>query len=88
MPEIASKSDQHITILRRLTHLIRVEPRLEILFTTPDAGALFATLAERDPARPAISPGPSSALLIARPRCKLSPAAAWLEAGYSSEPRT
>lgn len=43
---IAARSDNHITILRRLTRLIQDSARLESLFTTTDAGAIIAALTQ------------------------------------------
>jgi phosphocarrier protein FPr len=85
---IAARSDEHITILRRLTRLIQDSARLNTLFATTDAADLIAALTQ-DGAAPTTAPAADfdqktdwtvdyPAGLHARP------AAAWVEAARNS----
>ncbi|NPT51183.1 PTS fructose transporter subunit IIA, partial [Ralstonia sp. 3N] len=54
---IAAQSDEHITLLRRLTRLLNDDARLRQLFTTQNAEELVAALSSDAPAPAADTPG-------------------------------
>ncbi|TCP11138.1 phosphocarrier protein HPr /phosphoenolpyruvate--protein phosphotransferase /PTS system D-fructose-specific IIA component (F1P-forming) (Frc family) [Crenobacter luteus] len=49
---IAAQSDEHITLLRRLTRLLQDEAKLQRLFETGDANELIAALSDAPAAQP------------------------------------
>jgi phosphocarrier protein FPr len=63
---IAAQSDEHITLLRRLTRLLQDEERLERLFVTGDAEELLAALSDAPAAAPAATAASAKADLSHR----------------------
>jgi phosphocarrier protein FPr len=85
---IAARSDNHITILRRLTRLIQDTGRLDALFVTPDAADIVAALtqdAAAAPAAPAADLAEKFDWVVAYPAgLHARPASAWVEAARAS----
>ncbi|MFT0735396.1 phosphoenolpyruvate--protein phosphotransferase [Ralstonia wenshanensis] len=82
---IAAQSDEHITLLRRLTRLLNDDARLRQLFTTQNAEELVAALSSDAPAPAASTPGADLAeqrtLTLEYPSgLHARPAAQWVEA--------
>ena len=83
---IAAQSDEHITLLRRLTRLLQDQTRLEQLFTTTDPARMLALLEES----PAPAPDADAAVADLAERAQwivdypnglhARPAAQWVEA--------
>ncbi len=81
---IAAQSDEHITLLRRLTRLLNDDARLRQLFTTQNAEELVAALSSDAPAPAADTPGTDLAeqrtLTLEYPSgLHARPAAQWVE---------
>lgn len=81
---IAAQSDEHITLLRRLTRLLNDDARLRQLFTTQNAEELVAALSSDAPAPAAGTPGTDLAeqrtLTLEYPSgLHARPAAQWVE---------
>lgn len=81
---IAAQSDEHITLLRRLTRLLNDDARLRQLFTTQNAEELVAALSSDAPAPAASTPGTDLAeqrtLTLEYPSgLHARPAAQWVE---------
>ena len=81
---IAAQSDEHITLLRRLTRLLNDDARLRHLFTTQNAEELVAALSSDAPAPAADTPGTDLAeqrtLTLEYPSgLHARPAAQWVE---------
>lgn len=81
---IAAQSDEHITLLRRLTRLLNDDTRLRQLFTTQNAEELVAALSSDAPAPAAGTPGTDLAeqrtLTLEYPSgLHARPAAQWVE---------
>jgi phosphocarrier protein FPr len=85
---IAARSDNHITILRRLTRLIQDTARLDGLFVTKDAGDLVGALTQDAPvstAAPVADLAETIAWVVDYPSgLHARPAAAWVEAARAS----
>jgi len=85
---IAAKSDNHITILRRLTRLIQDKARLEALFVTTQQGDLVAALTQDaavSTAAPAADLDAAFAWHVAYPAgLHARPASLWVEAARAS----
>jgi phosphocarrier protein FPr len=85
---IAAKSDNHITILRRLTRLIQDSARLETLFVTKQQGELVAALTQDaavSTAAPAADLDEKFEWVVAYPAgLHARPASVWVEAARGS----